>query len=219
MIEFAVDGNLDGNTNMQRDIAAAHRSADGMIVARVYGWQGPWVSLGRFQSPDLDLPTQTNVPFVMRPTGGRAVLHGHDVTIGLAIPFSAYGGKHREAKRAYRVAAEPIIQALRACGVKARLAEQTQYCGKGPGSSDCFAANSPNDIVDEESGKKVCGCALQLTSHGVLVQASIPKGPPLVDPLSAISGGVALEVREWDSGSFPSKLMQALRYNFTHVSP
>ena len=36
--------------------------------------------------------------------------------------------------------------------------------------------------MDERTGVKVCGCALRMTDRTVLLQASIPVGPPLIDP-------------------------------------
>ena len=54
--------------------------------------------------------------------------------------------------------------------------------GAAPRSADCFATVSPNDIVHPATGQKVCGCAMRLTDRAVLVQASIPAGPPMVDP-------------------------------------
>ncbi len=72
---------------MDRDAALLADAEAGKLGARVYSWDGPWVSLGRSQSPERDLLPSNPVPFVKRPTGGQAVLHGHDATIGLAIPM------------------------------------------------------------------------------------------------------------------------------------
>jgi hypothetical protein len=80
-------------------------------------------------------------------------------------------------------------------------------------TADCFAFSSPNDVVDEETGQKVCGCALRLTETAVLVQASLPKGAPLVPPESVIRNA-ALRFREWDSSSFG----EALRDNLPRLN-
>jgi lipoate-protein ligase A len=183
----------------------------GEVGCRVYAWNAPWVSLGRFQSPDRDLLQPAGTNWVMRPTGGKAVLHGHDVTVGLAVPFEVVGAGARELKKCYRWVAEPIIEALRACGVSAALGERTAYAGRGPRTADCFTHVAANDIVDERSGVKVCGCALLMGQRAVLLQASIPNGPPPVPPGSVIREAQASNVPPWDASGFAAALEAALR--------
>ncbi len=181
----SLEGRNDGPTNMGRDVEALARAEAGIASARVYGWDGPWVSLGRFQQPARALRSPDRVPWVMRPTGGKAVLHGHDVTVGVAAPLASLGLKEsefRSVRAAYRQVIRPIVQALRACGVPAVLGEETPFVRAAGKTADCFAHVAPNDVVDERTGAKLCGCALRLTSSAVLVQASIPAGPPLVSP-------------------------------------
>ncbi|MBI1756601.1 MAG: hypothetical protein HY248_01200 [Fimbriimonas ginsengisoli] len=199
---------------MARDAELLVQAEAGQPGCRVYGWDGVWVSLGRFQSAERDLlnPSETN--WVMRPTGGKAVLHGHDVTVGLAVPLATLGlqGAPRALRLAYAAVARPIVEALRACGLPAVLAEQRGLgTGKTARTADCFAHTSPNDIVDERTGLKVCGCALRLTQRAVLVQASIPARPPLVDPKTIIRGASAsVAWIAWDSCNFATELHGAL---------
>lgn len=176
------DGPLDGHENMERDGELLARAEGGMPGARVYQWTGPWISLGMSQSPARDLLNPDMVPWVMRPTGGKAVLHGHDQTIGLAVPCRALGVDPRSLKAAYRAIIPPIVAALNHCGLECALAEETKFSNTGVKTVDCFAHTSPNDVVDPRTGFKVCGCALRLTELAVLVQASVPNGPPLADP-------------------------------------
>lgn len=200
----SVEGRLDGRENMSRD--AALLSA-GRLSCRVYGWNGPWVTLGRFQKPDADLLPHCPVPFVMRPTGGKAVLHGHDVTVGLAMPLLA--GETRNLRQAYRRAIAPLVAALRDCGMPAVLAgdlgldERTR-------SADCFAGAAPNDVVHEILRVKVCGCALRFTRGALLLQASIPAGWPLVDPALVFAHPHVPFVGAWDAEAFAAKLDEAL---------
>ena len=79
---------FDGPFNMTEDARLLSVAEEGRAGWRVYGWDGPWISLGCYQSASKDLLDPELVPFVMRPTGGKAVLHGHDVTVGLALPLS-----------------------------------------------------------------------------------------------------------------------------------
>lgn len=120
------------------------------------------------------------------------MLHGHDITVGLAIPLKLLQCNPRSVISAYRAAVRPLIVALQASGVPAQLAADTAYSGRGKRSGDCFAFASPNDIVDELQGKKICGCALRLTQSAVLLQASIPTRSPLVFPESVIVNAVSM---------------------------
>lgn len=206
---------MSGPANMAADIALIEVAEAGEVAARVYAWEGPWVSLGKFQSPDVDLIGP--IPHVIRPTGGKAVLHGHDATIGLAVPLGMLDCTSRDVKKAYRSVSVPIVAALRACGLNAKLAEETRFVGTGARTADCFAFNSPNDIVDADTGKKVCGCALVLSHSTLLLQASIPCGEPLIDPRTVLRQASDYIGSEWDTTTFPDALEQALRYNFPHV--
>lgn len=173
---------------MERDAALlAQVEARGGSRARLYRWSGPWVSLGRFQRPERDLLPGSPAPWVRRPTGGRAVLHGHDVTVALALAFDAWREPPR--RRSPKALAEdltrPLALALAACGAEAVPGPGD---GSRPGrSADCFAHVAPTDLADASSGAKLCGAALRLTDRAVLLQASLPVGPPLVDPAAVFA--------------------------------
>lgn len=173
------DGVNDGFTNMSRDAELIEPAIAGQGACRVYEWDGPWVSLGRSQVPELSLKSNCQVPFVMRPTGGKAVLHGHDLTVGIAMPVSI---DPREVKAIYRGIVPILVGALNRVGIPAALAEETPFVRGAGKVADCFAHVSANDIVDPTNGTKVCGCALRVVSGAVLVQASIPVGIPAINP-------------------------------------
>lgn len=194
--------------------------AAGQPACRLYEWDGVWVTIGRFQRPEKDLVDLDAYPWIVRPTGGKAVLHGHDWTIGLAVPLAAIATQDwpieklsRSVRQVYRHVASPIIQALRACGLRAALGEETSFRG-GPRVADCFAHISANDIVEEETGVKVCGCALKLTPGAVLVQASIPRAEPLVAPARVICDAGNVILANWQSDVFPEALNHFLQQAF-----
>ena len=223
-IVFRVDGATDGHNNMRLDEDLLAAAESGLGGCRVYSWVGPWITLGKYQNPSRDLVVRCSVPWVMRPTGGKAVLHGHDLTVGFALPLSFLASKdlpveklERSIKSVYRAMAAPMIAALRACGLPAALGEDTRFVGNGPRVADCFAHVSANDIVDERTGMKVCGCALKVTQTAALVQASIPAGKPLVDPATVIVGGKALVAAKWESERFAHELESALIIGFGSV--
>lgn len=211
MFKLKRDGLLGGSENMHRDEKLLQAAELGSLGARVYGWDGVWVTLGRFQDPLRDLVSPEEVRWVIRPTGGKAVLHGHDVTVGVAVPLEMLASADsRSIKSIYRVVIRPIVEALIACGVPAALAEDTRYSNRGKHTADCFAFSSANDVVDERTGKKLCGCALRLTDRAVLVQASIPNGPPLADPMSVILNADSMENLQWDDSNFANAFETAL---------
>jgi lipoate-protein ligase A len=210
-LEFQQEPPLDGPTNMARDVVLLQRAEQGQPAARVYSWSEPWVTLGCFQSPDRDLLPGSTVPYVMRPTGGKAVLHGHDLTVGLAIPLSTLNLNPRDIKAIYRAVVTPIARALQQSGLPAELGENTRFHSKGPRTADCFAFVSANDVVDQRTGRKVCGCALKVTEQAVLLQASIPSREPEVDVTEILVGGKHIQVAPWDTSEFAQNFERELR--------
>ncbi len=57
---------------------------------RLYGWQPPAVSLGYFQklesAVDMEECRRRGIDVVRRMTGGRAVLHHHELTYAVIAP-------------------------------------------------------------------------------------------------------------------------------------
>lgn len=228
---------LDGPTNMRLDAWLLHEAeTESRVGWRVYGWDGPWVSLGKHQDPERDLRDPRIVPWVMRPTGGKGVLHGHDVTVAIGAPLelcsrsSALGadptgegsgeapwGSFRSVRDVYRFMTAPIVVALRECGLPAVLAESGRGARKptrehGEATSpDCFGSVSPNDVVHERLGMKVCGCALRVVKGAALLQASIPAGPPLIDPRRVFDKPALSPVMPWDAAGFASSFDRAMR--------
>ncbi len=185
MIAASLEGSLEGPENMARDSRLLELAEGGTPGFRIYSWDGAWVSLGRFQMPSKALRNEAGVPWVMRPTGGKAVLHGHDITLGAAFPFALLGLKESETRSvvpAYRAIIRPLAAALRDSGVNVLLGEETQFVKSGGVTPDCFAHLAPNDVIDPLTGRKVMGCALQMGRRAVLVQCSMPVREPLVDP-------------------------------------
>ncbi len=210
-----LDPPADGPTNMARDCALLESAESGSVAVRVYSWCGPWVTLGRFQRPDVALVSSCGVPFVTRPTGGKSVLHGHDVTVGMAVPLSRLGLPEgtRRLRDVYRAVVRPLVVALNECGVPASLAEDTPFVRSTGRVADCFAHVAANDIVSPQ-GVKVCGCGLRLTETAVLVQASAPAAPPLVDPGLVFNGAPAAT---WSPGPTPSTLAESLERALEHL--
>ncbi len=185
---------------MARDADALDAASRGACTARIYQWDGPWVSLGMSQKPeealDLDACARLGVRWVLRPTGGRAVLHGADVTFSLACPLSEVGGAPCNVRAAYRALAPMIVEALARAGTRATLGERSPSLGSpNYRGVDCFRSLSANDVADAESGTKLAGTALRIRGESVLLQASIPTGLYLVPP-EKIYRGLTAETRQ-----------------------
>lgn len=172
------------------------------IGARVYTWSKPWVTLGCFQSASDAILSSAKVQWSRRPTGGRAVLHGHDVTVAMVLALD----EPRGVRIVYPVIVGILVKAIRSAGVPAYLGRE--FVGERPTmrTADCFAAVSSNDIVNE-LGQKVCGCALKLTSTSILVQASIPVSEPLVDPGTVYAAPASIHPIDLD----PQELVGSLK--------
>ncbi len=208
MIPLTRDPALDGTENMARDRELLRLAESGVAGARIYTWTGEWVTLGRFQSPERDLLDPTLIPHAMRPTGGKAVLHGHDLTVGFAAPLALIGSA-RSVRDAYRFLVGPLVTALQECGVPAEIAEGS---GSGSNSStDCFAASAQCDVVHAETREKLCGCALRLGRNSALVQASIPYKEPLIDPALLFAEPASIRANPWNHEKFADALEAALR--------
>lgn len=206
---------MDGPTNMRRDLNLLDRLTNAGIVARIYSWTGAWVSLGRHQTPNQTLALP--VPYVMRPTGGQAVLHGHDVTVGLAarldtlLPEVPEARRERSLRLIYRRLVVPLANALTESGLPAVLAESTTFVARRHQVADCFASVSANDVVDPRLGVKVCGCAMRVLPQAVLIQCSIPTGLPLVDPTRVFRDGRPHPTPGcWNVPNLPDALERAL---------
>lgn len=164
----------------------------GEAVFRVYSWSRPTLSLGRNQRArdayDLDRARASGVAFVRRPTGGRALLHDHEITYSATLPTATA----EAAASAYAFINTVLLAALAKLGVPARLATGTQSIP--PGLRPCFDAPSADEIM--VGGRKLVGSAQwrragSLLQHGSILvrddQALIARlmHTPIVTPAAA----------------------------------
>ena len=167
-----------GALNMGIDEAILHSVASGgPPTLRFYGWNPHALSLGCFQDAaevDLDACRRLGVDVVRRPTGGRAVLHGVEVTYSLVLP-EASGIVPQGITESYRAISRGLARGLASLGLETRLAEgrqRTDAPGRRGLSAACFDAPSWYEL--NAGGKKLVGSA-QVRRFGVLLQhGSIP---------------------------------------------
>ena len=157
----------DGEINMRLDTEMLERAETGRGEIRIYRWDGAWVSLGANQAP-LDIA----IPQVRRPTGGRAVLHGDDITVSIAMPLLAIGASSLQLRSIYQSLIQPLIEALYECGLPVVTGEPLP----GANRIDCFASLGTFDLaVSGPNGerRKVGGAALKTSQSAALLQVSI----------------------------------------------
>jgi lipoate-protein ligase A len=159
MSRFINTGLRSGKFNMEYDELLATRLAEGKgtPAIRVFGWSPFTISLGFHQNEreiDLRRCEELGIDVVRRPTGGRAILHGHELTY--SVVMFAEG---RSVLQVYEYISRALVQSLHHLGINAGL------CRVTPGSStpnavdaiSCFASTSKFEI--QFQGKKIIGSA------------------------------------------------------------
>lgn len=173
------DGPGEGDANMARDHALLLAADAGRVAPtlRLYGWRRPTVSLGHFQDParavDAGRCQAMAVPVVRRPTGGRALLHHHEITYSLAVPLPhpLFTDGLRET---YAAVARALLAAVRALGV-----EEAQAAAESRGglrSPACFATLNHGEI--SVGGRKLLASAQRRLKRAFLQHGSLPLEKP-----------------------------------------
>lgn len=168
---------------MEADLACLDEVAAGADpVLRLYTWAGPALSLGRFQ-PDSDVDRdacrERGVEVVRRPTGGRALLHGGDLTYAVAMPRPAGEAGHVDAL--YRTIAGALIAGLAELGVTATIGSD-----RGAAGPACFATAQGADL--RVGDRKVCGSAQVQRGAVVLQHGSVLLDRLPFDELDLLTG-------------------------------
>lgn len=163
---------LNAFENMAIDeaIFRENQLIDAAPTLRFYSWSPPSISLGYFQETskevDVEACRRYHIDIVRRPTGGKAVLHEHDLT------YAVVAKEHNplfppDILGTYRVISGCIADALSELGIKAEMA------GDGRASQDellkasCFSSPSRYELLVKK--RKICGSA-QVRSRGVFLQ-------------------------------------------------
>jgi lipoate-protein ligase A len=198
---------LGGPDNMALDEALMRRARrTGEWVLRVYGWSTPTLSLGRNQKArghyDDRALARAGIEVVRRPTGGRALLHHHEVTYSVTgpAPASAVGESYDRINLL-------LVHALRSLGVPVAPARPTQRQG-APSLTPCFAEPAERELV--VAGRKLVASAQwreggALLQHGsilldddqrdipALMRAPLPAPPPAATLRDALGRAPSLD--------------------------
>lgn len=153
---------------MAADLACLDQvAAGGPPMLRFYSWDPPALSLGRFQPDhdvDLDACNARGVEVVRRPTGGKALLHGGDLTYAVALPRP--DGAAGRVDALYRRLAGGLIAGLARLGVTATIGADA-----GAAGPVCFAAAQGADL--RVGSRKLCGSAQVQRGRVVLQHGSV----------------------------------------------
>ncbi len=161
--------------NMATDQALFEAVRDGaapLPIVRVYRWDRPAVSVGRLQDWVRVQRVFPNLPAVRRPTGGRAVVHGQDLTVSV-VTRSEWLPESGNILSSYRQIVRGLIDAFGAVGVTARLGSPVRS-GNQHDIVDCFEINAGCDLVEAGTGRKLVGSAQRREGGALLQQMSIP---------------------------------------------
>ncbi|MEK3975402.1 MULTISPECIES: biotin/lipoate A/B protein ligase family protein [unclassified Psychrobacillus] len=173
---FIDSGPCAPSYNMALDEALLDWHSEGLIppVIRFYEWNPATLSIGYFQSVekeiDMEAVRRLGLGFVRRPTGGRGVLHEHELTYSVIVSED-YPDMPATVTEAYRVISEGLLKGFQSLGLEAYFSipntpDKLQAL-KNPKTAVCFDTPSWYELVVE--GKKVAGSA-QTRQKGVILQ-------------------------------------------------
>lgn len=180
-VELVFDTYRTGQYNMDFDFQRTmqHEEGKALPMLRFYGWK-PWaISLGANQKEsdfNFEKLKEFGFDLVRRPTGGRAVLHGNEITYSFVCPLKN-GIKPQDA---YREIHFFLVKGLRMLGTEELGFEKAQtnfneFYKREAVSISCFASSARYEI--EWKGKKIVGSAQRVFGGTLLQHGSILLGP------------------------------------------
>jgi lipoate-protein ligase A len=190
----------------------------GPPTLRFYRWSGPWLSLGyrqRLDAERLAACGRAGIGVVRRTTGGRAVLHGEDLTYAVVAREEALPAG---LAATYAFVAEALQEALAALGVTAEPAPRPAAVQRAE-VFDCFAEPATDELC--AGGRKLIGSAQRRAGGGVLQHGSIrlTPDPPAVRSAAGFEPGAATSLSELGVEIRVEALISACREAFArHLS-
>ncbi|MDD2539881.1 MAG: lipoate--protein ligase family protein [Desulfuromonadaceae bacterium] len=170
---------LSGAENMAIDEALL-RSFDPAVslpVLRLYGWNPPALSLGRFQKAaevlDVERCQTDGVAVVRRVTGGGVIYHADELTYSLVCSPS-HIPPASSIKDSFRVLTGFLLSFYRTLGIEAAYATDVVPEGTrlGERTAFCFAGKESFDILAK--GGKIGGNAQRRLKGAIFQHGSIP---------------------------------------------
>ena len=169
----------DCHTNMAIDetLLRSFDPATSAPVLRLYGWDPPALSMGRFQKAgqalNLERCNVEGVPVVRRITGGGVIYHADELTYSIVcspeqIPSTT------SLKDSFRILTRFLLNFYKALGLDASYAQDAAPAGYrlGARTDFCFAGRESFDILI--NGRKIGGNAQRRQRNVIFQHGSIP---------------------------------------------
>ncbi|MBI2418575.1 MAG: lipoate--protein ligase family protein, partial [Ignavibacteriales bacterium] len=173
---FIDSGANTGAYNMEFDMAITGACKTDEAVVRFYRWQPYCISLGKYQdegSINKVLAEHDGIDTVLRPTGGRAVLHSEELTYSVVMHTDFENTPqfiYREINCALK---EGLVLYHPAFGESALEHKQPDFRNTYKQSSGlaCFAATAKNELKLDH--RKLIGSAQRKIGNKILQHGSI----------------------------------------------
>ncbi len=167
-------GSASYNMALDEAIATFVRRGSLPPVLRLYGWDRPSLSLGYFQRTsgiDAGYCEAEDIPIVRRPTGGRAILHGDELTYSFSACI-CQGTFSKGLLDSYKKISSAFHLAFRKTGICTEPKLRREKGSVLAGSPLCFQSSSYGEILIND--RKIVGSAQKRWGDGLLQQGSIP---------------------------------------------
>lgn len=155
--------------------AAFNMAADEYILStpgttlRYYGWNHPTLSFGRNNKKlgeiDLDVCKSNQIELVSRLTGGKTVLHQHEITYSICSAIDLFSSS---ILKTYRLISQPLAECLNLFGANTEISPKQLSKRE---TSICFQEVSAYEIA--VGGKKIVGSAQYRKTNRFLQHGSI----------------------------------------------
>lgn len=162
---------------MERDLELFQEfdnSNSSEVILFFYTWETPAITLGKIQKQKPDViqeASRLGLPYYVRPTGGRAVLHGGDICYTFIAPQShkEFGGPLKLSFKRTNQIIKTIINKVFNCEIL-----EATYNTPNP-SYNCFSSTITNEGVIYTGNKlhKIIGSAQALGKRSFIQQGSI----------------------------------------------
>lgn len=149
-----------------------HRQKQGFF--RLYSWDKPSFSFGVSQkisrAIDVDYIAGQGHAYVRRITGGKTVLHHHEITYAVVSSEDIFFQEH-DLYQSYMLISRVLVQAFDKLGIQAYLsAGSPAHLSRS--HNPCFSFPTTHEI--EIDGKKIVGSAQKRDHQALLQHGSIP---------------------------------------------
>ena len=167
---------MSGARNMAVDCAVAEAvgHSEHPPTLRLYGWHPICLSLGygqRIADADMAALKGRGWDMVRRPSGGKAILHGDELTYSLSLPLS-HELARGDVVASYRRISKGLLAALEILGLPARAEPKDADGNAAQTGPVCFVVHSQYEI--QVNSRKLIGSAQVRRSGAVLQHGTLP---------------------------------------------